>query len=171
MALTGCVERPDLGTTSNSGAVTEFAAPVPVGAFSGTTTDGGTFDSNDYRGRVLVVNIWYVNCPPSRREAPDLKALAEHFVDDGVQFIGINTRDSAATARSFEDAFGIGYPSILDARSGAAQLELSRSDTVAPNATPTTLVIDRRGRVTARILGQVPDRSILQSLVESALRP
>lgn len=167
--LAGCAERPQFGTTSNRGAVTEFANPVPIETFSGSTADGGVFDSAAYRGRVLVVNLWYANCPPCRREAPDLVALSRQFRDDGVQFVGINTRDTAGTAQAFEATFGIPYPSILDAQDGAAQLALSRSSAVAPNATPTTLVLDGQGRVTARILGEIPDRSILESLIETAL--
>jgi peroxiredoxin len=67
-----------------------------------------------------------------------------------VQFVGLNTRDQQAAALAFEDGFGISYPSLVD-QSG--ELQLAFRDTLPPNAIPSTIVIDREGRVAARVLG------------------
>ena len=96
-----------------------------------------------------------------------LEALWERYRDQGVTFIGVNVRDQAGTAKSFANTYGITYPSILDVNDGNAQLAFS--GTVAPNAVPTTIVLDRKGRVASRILGQLQDISILDTLLTSTL--
>jgi len=158
------------GYISGNGAVTEFSeanrqAPVD---FSGTLESGATTTSEDYRGRVLVVNFWYAGCPPCRAEAGDLQAVWTKYRDQGVGFVGVNIRDqNVATARAFENTFGVTYPSVMDARSGT--MTLAFSGVVGPNAVPTTLVIDKKGRLSARILGQISDASTLEALVRTAL--
>ena len=81
-------------------------------------------------------------------------------------FLGVNTYDAAEFAGLFEEKFGIGYPSVLDAQNASVQLAFSGS--VAPNAVPTTLVMDAQGRVAARISGLL-DKSILSALIDTAL--
>ncbi len=135
--------------------------------FSGDTDQGGALSSADLTGEVTVLNFWYASCPPCRAEAPDLQALAEQFEPDGVQFVGVNTRDEAGTASAFADTFGITYPSILDFRTASVQLAFS--NTIPPNAVPTTLVLDREGRIAARILGQVTEPSILETIIRDTV--
>lgn len=153
------------GYIAGDGTVAEFPADKrgePV-SFSGTLADGTAVSSADYAGKVLVVNFWYAGCPPCRLEAPDLQALSQKYQDQGVSFLGVNLYDSASTAASFERDKGVTYPSVLDRETGSVLLAFSK--TVPPKATPTTLVIDKQGRVASRILGAVPDRSILDSLI------
>ena len=177
LILTGCASDPladqyregsGKGYIAGDGTVTEFDASDRGKAveFSGTTDDGGSFDSSDYAGKVLVVNFWYAGCPPCRAEAPDLESLNQEFADDNVVFIGVNIRDQAEQSEAFGTKFGVTYPSILDADDGNVQLAFSSS--IAPNAVPTTLVLDPDGKVASRILGQVTDPSILETLIKSA---
>jgi hypothetical protein len=79
----------------------------------------------------------------------------------------VNIYDQAPTALSFADEFGVTYPSILDANDGAVRLAFAGQ--VAPNAVPTTLVLDRQGRVTARISGLLTEPSVLRSMISDAL--
>ncbi len=134
----------------------------PAVDFQGTTIEGDTFSSAEERGKVLVVNFWYAQCPPCRAEARDLESISTSSGAD-VQFVGVNTRDEAGTAKSFEDEFGVTYPSILDYQNASVQLAFS--STIPPNAVPTTLVLDKQGRVAARILGRVLEPSILTTLI------
>ena len=170
--LAGCTETPNIGSGSTSSAddtITEIAAADrgdPI-VFAGKLEDGATADSNDWLGSVVVVNFWYAACPPCRAEAPDLEALYEQFSPDGVVFIGVNVRDSAATATAFANKFGITYPSIIDANEGSVQLAFAGQ--IAPNAVPTTIVLDREGRAAARIVGRIPSRTTLATLIEDAL--
>lgn len=143
-------------------AIAERGAPVDVSA---TNTEGEQLSVADLRGDVVVLNFWYANCPPCRAEAPDLQAVADESADDGVQFVGVNIRDDAATAQAFERSFDIGYPSVLD---DDGQIRLALRGQVPPSAVPSTLVLDREGRVAARVLGAV-SKSTLGALVEDAV--
>ena len=109
------------------------------------------------------MNFWYAACPPCRAEAPDLKALAEQFGQ--VHFVGVNPRDDVAAAKAFEDTFETPYPSVLDPK---AQIAAATQGKVPLQAMPTTLVLDRAGRVSARVLGRI-DPDIVRGLIEDAL--
>jgi peroxiredoxin len=161
------------GTTKNyisgEGTISEIVAAdrgEPV-VFEGETDTGDTVSSADYAGEVLVLNFWYAGCPPCRVEAPDLEEVHQSFANDGVSFLGVNVRDQAAQSLSFAKTLGVTYPSVMDADEG--DMLLAFSGTVAPNAVPTTLVIDKQGRVAARILGAIEGTSNLTTLVKDAL--
>lgn len=141
----------------------ERGEPVEL---AGGTADGGPVDVTDWRGEVVVVNVWYAACAPCRAEAPDLVETAAGYADAGVRFLGVNTRDDAAGALAFERTYDVPYPSILDARDGSALLALAGQ--VPPQAVPTTLVLDAEGRVAARVLGRV-EASTLQGLLDDVL--
>lgn len=174
LALTGCSSDPLAeqyreGSGKNyiagDGSVTEIAVEnrgEPI-TFSGTTETGETVTSEQYLGNVLVVNFWYAGCAPCRAEAPDLEKVYQESAPSGVNFLGVNVRDQAATATTFNERFGITYPSIID-QNGQAQLAFASQ--VPPNAVPTTLILDAQGRVAARILGQLRDPSILSTLIK-----
>ena len=176
LALAGCASTEgglESGTYtpqySTDGRVSEF--PIdgrgePV-VFSGTLETGGTATSTDWAGQVVVVNFWYAGCAPCRAEAVDLQEVYTAFKDDGVMFVGVNLRDQAGTALSYAETFGVTYPSILDANGGAVQLAFS--GVVAPNAVPTTIVLDRQGRAAARIVGTLEERSVLETLIRDTL--
>ncbi|WP_432563132.1 TlpA family protein disulfide reductase [Kineococcus sp. SYSU DK003] len=132
--------------------------------FSGTALDGTAIDLSQYRGRLVVLNTWFAGCAPCRTEAPDLQAVWQEYSSRNVQFLGINTYDTAAIAEGFHRTFGITYPSILDADSGAAMLALR---TYSPQATPTTFVLDTEGRVAARASGIV-EPSTLSGMLDDA---
>jgi peroxiredoxin len=91
----------------------------------------------------------------------------EEFEGEGVSFVGVNTSDKADTALAFADTYGITYPSVIDAEDGDVKFAFSLVTPI--QATPTTLVLDTQGRVAARIIGQLPDPTILSTLVRDAL--
>jgi len=135
--------------------------------FTGETETGETVSSEQYLGGVLVVNFWYAACGPCRAEAGFLEEAHASFAGQDVAFLGINTSDSASTATAFADKYGVTYPSALAAEDGA--LKLSFAERTPINATPTTLVIDKQGRVAARIIGQLSESSILETIVRDVL--
>ncbi|GAA3330091.1 TlpA family protein disulfide reductase [Curtobacterium albidum] len=180
LALAGCSSSNDSlskqygsGTTQNyisgDGAVTEVAADKrtdPV-EFSAKDSDGDTISSKALRGKVVVLNFWYAGCPPCRAEAKYLNQVHDQYADQDVAFVGVNVRDEAGTAAAFERTFKVDYPNVLDAGTGTMQLALSGQ--IAPNAVPATIVLDKQGRVAARVLGAVDGPSILQTLVGDEL--
>ncbi|MER5941761.1 TlpA disulfide reductase family protein [Streptomyces sp. NPDC001928] len=118
---------------------------------SGQTIDGKQLSTADYKGKVLVINVWGSWCPPCRAEAKNFQTVYEDVKGQGVEFVGINTRDTSTTpAKAFEKEFGVSYPSLYDP-TGKQMLRFGKG-TLNPQAIPSTLVIDRQGRIAARAL-------------------
>lgn len=142
--------------------VLDAAERQPAPDISGTTLDGDTLTLADARGDVVLLNVWASWCAPCRAEAPILERVWRDVQGEGVRFIGLDTRDSDAAAQAFVDRFGLTYPSIVD-RDGRLQLRFG--DTLPPQAIPSTVFIDRQGRVAGRALGKVSE-STLRGLLE-----
>ncbi|QNN61879.1 TlpA family protein disulfide reductase [Leucobacter denitrificans] len=136
--------------------------------FAGETEHGESFGSTDTIGNVTVVNFWYAGCAPCRAEAPDLEEAYDEFSPEGVQFVGVNTRDQAAQAIQFAEQFGIEYPSILD-NPGGRSVQRAFAGQIPLNAVPTTLVLDTEGRVAHRVVGQIAGASQLRTLISETL--
>lgn len=135
--------------------------------FKGVIETGETVTSDDYRGEVLVVNFWYAACGPCIVEAPMLEEVFLRFQGEGADFLGVNTYDQAETALSFARENNVTYPSVIDVNDG--QVKLAFAQLTPIQATPTTLVMDRQGRLAARIIGQLPSASILSTIVADTL--
>jgi thiol-disulfide isomerase/thioredoxin len=157
-ALAGCADTkiaPSSGNgqgyVSGNGTVDVIdpAKRKPAPELTGTTLDSDAFRLSDLRGHVVVLNVWASWCAPCRAEAPGLQKVSDELAGKGVRFVGLNTRDTDENARAFERHFGISYPSVVD-RDG--ELLLRFKGTLPPQAIPTTLVIDRAGRMAARAL-------------------
>ncbi|MEO5534167.1 MAG: TlpA disulfide reductase family protein [Pseudolysinimonas sp.] len=174
LLLAGCTSADGLagqpgngGYISGDGSVLIIPAADRAGsiAYAGDTVEGDRVDSATLSG-VVVLNFWYAGCPPCRVESPDLEAVHQEYLDT-VTFIGVNTRDSAPTAKSFETTYGVSYDSILDATT--RDVLSAFAENVPPAAVPTTLVLDAKGRVAARISGQLPSQTTLADILDAVL--
>lgn len=116
---------------------------------AGPTLDGGELDVARLKGKPVVVNSWASWCDPCEQETPLLVDLAERFPD--IRFVGLNVEDREAAAREFDDRFEVPYPSIVDPQSRL----LASLPGVPPKAVPSTIVIDRDGRVAGRVVGPI----------------
>jgi thiol-disulfide isomerase/thioredoxin len=134
-------------------------------ALTGTTLGNKQWSSQDVVGKVAVLNLWASWCPPCETEAPDLKKAAEEIAaaKKPVAFMGINYRDNPDSGRSTAARWGIPFPS-LDDPAGTTILALQGKVT----SPPTTLVLDRTGRIAARVSGPVT-ASTLSGLVDDVL--
>ncbi|MFD7685226.1 TlpA family protein disulfide reductase [Streptomyces sp. NPDC059781] len=163
------------GGTSGGGGNTNFVAgtdgisTVPEGKrvaapeLSGKTIDDKQLDVADYKGKVVVLNVWGSWCNPCRAEAKYFAKVAGEYADQDVQFVGINTRDGSTTAAlAFEKDFGIPYPSLYDP-TGKLMLRFEKG-TLNPQAVPSTLVLDREGRIAARSLTSLSEERLLKML-------
>ncbi|WP_116946923.1 TlpA family protein disulfide reductase [Jiangella endophytica] len=168
LALAGCsdgqVERSDnanqAGYIAGDGTISIYQPAERKSApeFGGELLDGGDFQLADQLGDVVVLNVWGSWCPPCRKEAPDLQAAYAALEPQGVQFVGVNVRDNGTRAPlQFEDEFGITYPSVYDPKADAL---LAFRDTIPPSAIPSTLVIDRDGRIAARVMGPLGEATL-----------
>ena len=167
------------GGTSGGGGDTNFVAGgngvdtvkrgerAEAPELSGATIDGEQLTTADYKGKVLVVNVWGSWCPPCRAEAKNFQTVYTDLKDQGVQFVGINTRDTSTTpAKAFEKEFGVTYPSLYDP-TGKLMLRFEKG-TLNPQAIPSTLVIDRDGNIAARALTPLGEDT-LRDMIEPVL--
>ncbi|PZT72435.1 MULTISPECIES: TlpA family protein disulfide reductase [unclassified Streptomyces] len=164
LTLTAC----DSGDRVSGGGDTNFVtgnsgiATAPKGKradapqLDGPTVDGKQLDLADYKGKIIVLNAWGSWCAPCRLEAKYFKKVSEATKDQGVRFVGVNTRDtSRSNAVSFEENFGVTYPSFYDP-TGKLLLRFPRG-TFRLQSIPSTVVIDREGKLAARYVGPLDD--------------
>jgi thiol-disulfide isomerase/thioredoxin len=113
---------------------------------------------SDYRGKIVVLNVWGSWCVPCRSEAPALARAARALAPKGVVFLGINSRDpEKASPRAFVRRYGTPYDSIYDPD---GRTLLAFHGTLAPNSIPSTVIIDRQGRVAASVIGSVSSTTL-----------
>ena len=156
----------DQGFVDGSGVITVLPKGErrQPGTVAGETLEGQQVSLADYRGKVVVMNVWGSWCAPCRAEAADLAAAARELMPQGVVFLGINTRDNGKdTALAFQDKQQVPYSSIFDP---GGQNLLAFRGTLSPNAIPSTVVIDAEGRVAASVIGEVTSPTTLVDIVE-----
>src|SRR3954468_7583892 len=163
------------GGTSGGGGNTNFVTgnngidTAPQGKraaapdLSGKTIDGKTLDVADYKGKVVVLNVWGSWCGPCRAEAQYFSKVSRDYQGKGVQFVGINTRDTSTTpAVAFEKENGISYPSLYDP-TGKLMLRFKKG-TLNPQLVPSTLILDRDGKIAARALEALSEENLVKML-------
>jgi thiol-disulfide isomerase/thioredoxin len=124
-----------------------------------------TISTQDYRGKVVVINVWGSWCPPCRKEAPDLQAASVE-TKDVAQFVGITSKDyDPAPAEAFVRSFKITYPSIYDP---TGKVLLAFAGELPPSAIPSTMIIDRQGRLAVRVLSEVSKITLVDMINDVA---
>jgi thiol-disulfide isomerase/thioredoxin len=129
---------------------------VPAGqrpaapALSGTTLAGSRFSLAQDKGHITVVNVWGSWCTPCRVEGPGLETAYQKYQAQGVDFLGIDSRDDNDAALAYVKEDGITYPSLQDPDE---TLLLQFKSILPPTTIPSTVILDRSGKVAVRILG------------------
>lgn len=126
-------------------------------ALAGTTLQHRRLALADLRGSVVVVNAWASWCQPCRQELPALVGLVR---PGAVRLVGLDEHDSDPAARRLAKSVAMTYPSLVD-HDGRL---LSRLALLPPAGIPSTLVLDRHGRMAARVIGPV-DPVLLQDII------
>ena len=158
------------GYAAGDGSITQVAAASRGDAIAleGATVDGKQWSRTvDGAGKVVVVNVWGSWCAPCVEETPTLQKVWTAYQAAGkpVAFIGVDIKEPADMGKAFLAAKGVTYPSISDQASESRPMLALAGKTPA---TPTTLVLDRQGRVAARVLGPVTE-STLRALIDDAI--
>lgn len=131
---------------------------------SGNTLTGARLDTRNWRGHVIVVNFWGSWCVPCREEAPALARAARDTRFLGARFLGIDVREDPYAALAFERRYSIPYPSVSDPDNLIAAL----FGTDAPQATPSTYIIDANGRIAWAWFGATPCGQLDLAVTEAA---
>lgn len=171
LVLAGCSN--DVGSSGNQGYVAGKGIITSVkaadrkqpGEVAGRTLDGKQVSLSDFRGKVVVVNVWGSWCGPCRAEGPMLAQASRDLAKKGVVFLGIDSRDpSKDAAKAFVRRFDVPYPSLYDQQGSTL---LAFRGTLTPNSVPSTVVVDPQGRVSGSVLGSLT-RTTLDDLVDDA---
>ncbi|WP_426364439.1 TlpA family protein disulfide reductase [Streptomyces sp. E-08] len=135
----------------------------------GETLDGKRLDVADLKGKVVVLNAWGSWCGPCRAEAPHFAKVAKDLKGQDVEFVGLNTRDpNKQPAIAFEEDYGVPYPSLYDPQ-GKLILFGFPKGTLNPQAIPSTVVLDKEGKIAARSLMALDEKK-LRSMIEPLLK-
>jgi cytochrome c biogenesis protein CcmG, thiol:disulfide interchange protein DsbE len=130
---------------------------APVATLPVLGEDGRTASLADYRGQVVVLNVWASWCDPCIDELPLLERTHEQLETRNATLLGVNTKDITDDALAMSRRFRLSFPSLRD-RDGDFVREYG---TVAY---PETFVIDRQGRIAARRRGPVDQRWLDETL-------
>ncbi|MFE3496897.1 TlpA family protein disulfide reductase [Streptomyces sp. NPDC059175] len=156
----------DTNFVASNGGISTVAKGKRVDApvLSGKDLSGKPLSLADYKGKIIVLNLWGSWCAPCRAEAPYLTKVAKETKSKGVEFVGINTRDpQTGPALAFEKEFQVGYPSFHDP-SGKMGLKFPKGS-LSLQGIPSTVVVDRDGKIAARALTALDDKQ-LHSMID-----
>jgi len=103
----------------------------------------------EFRGKVVLLNFWATWCPPCRKEIPSMVELYKRYKDKGVEIIGVNLdKIDRSGVEKFNSEYNINFPILLDPSGRVAAL-------YGIVALPTTLLLDRKGKIRTRVTGGV----------------
>lgn len=118
---------------------------------TGKLLDDASFDLADHDGKIVVLNFWASWCAPCRVEIPDLIQIASTYGPDGVELVGVLVKDSKDQGEAYAKQVGMTYPSIFDPKATVAL----RFRGFSVPALPSTIVIDKQGKVAAVFVSKV----------------
>jgi thiol-disulfide isomerase/thioredoxin len=141
--------------------------PKPVPELTFLDAEGNEVSLTDFRGEVVVLNLWATWCAPCRREMPSLDRLQAKLGGDDLEVIALSLdRGDVTKVRAFFDELGISHLTVYQDPEARAGRELG-----APGL-PTTIVIDRTGQEVGRLLGPAEwDSEEALSVIKALLRP
>jgi peroxiredoxin len=149
------------GFFSGGGNLKSIKNRKPMATFELPSTDGTRFNFRDYRGHVVLINFWATWCSPCRAETPELVDLHNRYLSRGFTVVGISMDENAAeVVPDFITEYKMTYPVLLPTK------DFLFADHI--DALPTSLLIDREGRIAQMFVGRIPGAALARS-IESLL--
>ncbi|QOR65316.1 thiol-disulfide oxidoreductase ResA [Cytobacillus suaedae] len=112
---------------------------------------------SDYRGQGVFLNFWGTWCKPCEKEMPYMENQYNVYKDQGVQIIAVNVGEPLLSVSKFVDKYGLTFPVVID--KGDQVLNAYGIDPL-----PTTLLIDKDGRVVEIITGSLTERMVMDKM-------
>jgi peroxiredoxin len=129
----------------------EPVAPAPAPHWALKDPDGNPVSSDQFKGKVVVLDFWATWCPPCKAEIPGYIELQKKYAADGLAIVGVSVdQDGAEVVKRFMKAYGINYTVVLGADSDIQDAYGGIS------GIPTTFIIDREGQIRDRKVGMEP---------------
>lgn len=119
----------------------------------------------DYRGQVVMINLWATWCPPCREEMPAIEKVYQEYKDKGLVVLAINTtfQDSETDVRAFVKEYELDFPILLDRTGDVSKRYQLRG-------LPSTFFIDRKGVIQLVVVGGPMAETLIRSRVENLLK-
>ncbi len=142
-----------------------FSAPGFTLEILDDSNPGREVSLTDYRGQVVIINLWATWCPPCRAEMPAIQNVYQDYKDKGLVVLAINTtfQDNEADVRAFAKEYGLDFPILFD-RTGDVSIRYQL------RGLPSTFFIDRKGVIQLVIVGGPMDETLIRSRVENILK-
>ena len=142
---------------------TEIGDTMP--AYSGKLLDGSDFQLGQLKGKVVLINVWATWCGPCRFEVPELESLHKQYSGSGLKVIGVSVDEGGEdTVKQFVAEHKMTYAVAVDPEGRIANL-------LQTTVLPTTVLIDRSGKIVWRQVGALPPNDPkLRAALDSALK-
>jgi len=155
LAAGACSRHADVTRTAAAAAapppaIAALPALGPAPAWTLQDVNGRTVSSEQFKGKVLVVDFWATWCGPCRSEIPGYTDLQRKYGKDGLTIVGVSLdQGGPGVVKEFIEKFGVGYQVVMGD-------EAVQSAFGGMEAIPTTFLIDRAGQVRDRKVGAEP---------------
>jgi len=122
--------------------------PMTPQEFTLSLLSGGNASLSDYKGKVVILNFWATWCPPCRAEMPSMETLYQRFNSQGLEILAVDIGENANTVRQFIQNNKYTFPVMLDSNSRISRI-------YGIEAIPTSYILDREGKIAARVVGSI----------------
>lgn len=136
-----------IGVTTSATAASTVNSPAPD--FTLKSSNGKNIKLSELRGQVVMVNFWASWCGPCRQEMPLLEQLYKKYQPMGFTLLGVSVDENTDDATKFLKGVDVSFPILFDNESEVSGL-------YRVDAMPTTVIIDRNGKVRNIHLGYKP---------------
>ena len=142
---------------------TGLASDPSIKAFfanSWQTPEGKPANSDDWRGKMLVVNFWASWCPPCVEEMPTLDKIAQEYASKNVLIVGIGI-DSPSNIREFLEKTPVSYPIVIGGLEGS---NLAKQMGNSQGALPYTVIVNQNGKAVFTKLGKISEEELKKAI-------